>query len=302
MTKYEILLLLLLISTLVSILFIVFKCIKKKAVQGLVIGGLMLITPVFGPSMVFLSFCGGRLLELFKTATLNPKELSFDKTKIKVILGDDIQRGINKVPIEEALLECDNENTRKVLLDILKSDYEESIPLLKKAIDDEDSEVSHYASATISDVLSKFKKTQGLFEKQYCENPEERELLIAYKKYMLQYLNYGIFPETEMNTYLDIYESLMNKEYELFKEEMEAGSYLDGIRLLMKEKRQKSAQKWKDKMLVQYPDALETYKVRLQYSYQYDKKDFLNCIREIKESSVVLDDEVLDIVRFFQIT
>ena len=91
MTKYEILLLLLLISTLVSILFIVFNCIKKKVVQGLVIGGLMLITPVFGPSMVFFSFCGGRLLELFKTATLNPKELSFDKTKIKVILLDGLE-------------------------------------------------------------------------------------------------------------------------------------------------------------------------------------------------------------------
>jgi len=302
MTKYEILLLLLLISTLISVVVIVVNCIRKRAAQGLVIGGLMLITPVFGPSMVFLSFCGSKLLEVFKTARLDPKELSFDKTKIKVILGDDIQRGINKVPIEEALLESDNENTRKVLLDILKSDYDTSIPLLKKAIDSEDSEVSHYASAAISDVLSKFKKTQELLDKQYCENPEERGILISYKKYMLQYLDYGIFPETELNTYLDIYESLMKKEYELFKEEMEVGSYLEWIRLLLKENRQKPAENWKDKMMFQYPDALETYKVRLQYSYQYDKKDFLKCICEIKESSVELDDEVLDIVRFFQTT
>lgn len=301
MAKEQQLLVFLLISTVISIIYIIVKCIKKQYAKGIVLGLLMLVTPVFGPILMLLSYAWSELLEKFKTAHLNIDELSFRREKVKIILGDDLQRGINKVPIEEALLESDNENTRKVLLDVLKSDFESSIPILINAIDSEDSEVSHYASAAISDVLSKFKKNQKAFEEEYQQDRENEELIDAYMEYIYRYLSYDVFPETEMNNYMALYEGLMQRKYKDFTENLSASVLLEWITMLVKSHRQDVAKRWLGRLEELYPGVLETYKARLRYGYVYDKEDFQRCLKDIKKSAVDLDEETVELVRFFQV-
>lgn len=300
MTDEQIIGILFIVSTCVSIGYMLILCFHKQPRKGLMLGFLMLLTPVFGPCLLACSCLFSFLLSKIKTVQLDAEDLSFRKDKAEILLEDDLSRGLNKVPIEEALLEADNESMRRVLLDILKSDFETSIPILLKAISNEDTEVSHYASAAISDVLSKFKRKQKLFEQRYAEEPENEVLLRRYMDYMYRYLGYGIFSDTEFHSHMDRYEQLMQDLLEHFPEQPDAVRISEWVIFLVKQKREKAAARWLEQLHMRHSDTLELYRARLAYSYCYDRDDFLQCIREIKASTVDLDDELVEVVRFFQ--
>ena len=300
MTKYHIFLLILLINALLSLAYLIYMGSKKQIERGILIGAVMLIMPVGGPLMIFFSYLCFLLLKHTKAAYIDPAELSFRKEKIRIIEGDSLQRGINKVPIEEALLESDSESTRRVLLDVLKVDFESSIPILMKAIENEDSEVSHYASAAISDVLSKFKKHQKEIDEQYREHMEDEELLTAYRKYVYKYLAYHIFPKTEETHYLELCSELMEQAYKLFSS-IEPEDYENWIKLLVEYDKQGQAKEWLRRMQKAYPDNLSTYKAELQYCYRFEHQNFGKCLQKMKDSQIMLDEDTLELVRFFQI-
>ena len=299
MTKYQILLVAVVINTLVALGYMIVMGRKKQLEKGILIGGIMLIVPVGGPLLVFFSYLIFLALKHTKAAYINPEELSFSKEKIRIIEGDSLQRGINKVPIEEALLETDSESTRRVLLDVLKADFESSISILMKAIESDDSEVSHYASAAISDVLSKFKKHQKEIDEQYRKHMDDEELLTAYRKYVYKYLSYHIFPETEETHYLELCSELMENTYEHFPK-MEAEDYENWIELLLEQDKEEQAKEWLTRMQKIYPENLFTYKAELQYSYRFDHNNFGKCLQKIKNSQVMLDEDTLELIRFFQ--
>ena len=71
--------------------------------------------------------------------------------------------------------------------------------------------------------------------------------------------------------------------------------------MLVKKDSKEEAKEWLDRIQLQYPDELESYKARLQYAYRYERADFAQCIRDIKKSSVELDEETVEFVRFFQV-
>ena len=299
MTKYQILLVAVVINTLVALGYMIAMGRKKRLEKGILIGGIMLIVPVGGPFLIFFSYLLFLLLKHTKAAYIDPAELSFRKEKIRIIEGDSLQRGINKVPIEEALLESDNESTRRVLLDVLKADFESSIPILMKAIENEDSEVSHYASAAISDVLSKFKKQQKEIDEQYRGHMDDEELLTAYRKYVYKYLTYHIFPKTEETHYLELCSELMEQAYKL-SSAIDSEDYENWIKLLLDFSKKEQAKEWLIRMQKAYPENLSTYKAELQYSYRFDHQNFGKCLQKIKASQIMLDEDTLELVRFFQ--
>lgn len=300
MTKYQIVLIIILLNTLIAIGYMIIMGRKKQRKKGVLVGSVMIVAPVYGILMVLFSYLFFLILKRTKVAHINPEELSFSKEKVKSILGDDLQRGINKVPIEEALLESNHESTRQVLLDVLKSDYESSISILQKAIENDDSEVSHYASTAISDVLSKFKRNQKEIDEQYRKYSDDEEIVTNYRKYVFKYLSYHIFPEVECNRYLSLYEEIMQRTYQLFPDKLAAKDYEDWVCILVKYDRREDAEKWLSTMEKEYPDQLPTYKAELEFNYHYDKKRFKEVLGKIKSSQVMLDEKTIEIVRFFQ--
>ncbi|MCI7322242.1 MAG: hypothetical protein MR508_02870 [Lachnospiraceae bacterium] len=298
MNKYEILFLAVMVNACIALCYMAVMGIRKQGKRGILLGFHMLVVPVAGPLFVFFSYLDFILLRCAKVACINPEEISFRKEKIRVIRGDSLQRGINQVPLEEALLESDSVSTRKALLDVLKEDYEDSISILMATMENEDSEVSHYASAAISDVLSKFKTCQKKLEEQYRSHMDDGELLTAYRKYVYKYLSYHVFPQTEENYYMLLCSELMEKAYADFPK-MEVLDYENWIDLLLEKGRQEQAEKWILRMQKDYPKTLPLYRAELQYCYLYDRENFGKCLQKIKDSRIMLDEDTLEVVRFF---
>lgn len=299
-SEIGILCLLFIISTIISFVYIVMMTFKKQMKRAIIVGGVMVLCPIFGPIIFTVSQLLFHILKRTSVAWLNPEELSFNKKKIKIQLGDDLQRGLNKVPVEEALLESSNENMRRVLLDVLKTDIEGAVPILVDAVNSEDSEVSHYASSALSDVLAKFKRSQKKYDELYCSNESNQELLKDYTNLVFKYLSFDILSEMEQNRYLDLYEKLMTKRFQTFRDDLAPEEYEDGILLLLTSNRPNQAKKWLASLIVTHPTHLSTWRAKIKYYYhQKEHILFEKTLRDLKNSSVFLDGETLEIVRYF---
>lgn len=296
----ELIIILVVINFIISLAYVLYHVKRGQKQKGIICGIVMLVVPVFGPLLYFLSNVGASVLRKLHKAYLNPEELSYNREKIRIIEQADMEKSINKVPIEEALIESDNENVRKVLLDVLKSDFESSIPMLMEAIENEDTEVSHYASSAISDVLSKFKRNQSDYEKQYQRDKNNLEILTSYQEYVLKFLCLNVFPPAEQNTYQKLHDELLSHLEEISPEDISADTYGKWVIWLVEHEERSEALKWLNKLRNRYEDELVTYKARLQYTYAFDPEGFKNTVKEIRSSSVVLDEEMLEIIRFFK--
>ena len=68
-----------------------------------------------------------------------------------------MDRDINITPMQEALVVSDVKRRRKMLLDVLKKDIRRSLGSIAIALNNPDSETSHYAASVIMDALSEFR-------------------------------------------------------------------------------------------------------------------------------------------------
>ena len=81
-------------------------------------------------------------------------DISFSRERVKTYTPADIERDINISPMQEVLVISDVRRRRKMLLDVLKKDIRHSLGSIAIALDNPDSETSHYAASVIMDVLS----------------------------------------------------------------------------------------------------------------------------------------------------
>lgn len=299
MTKYQILFVAAAINMVITLGFVIVMAMRKQFAKGILVGINMVIVPVAGPLFILFSYVCSLILKCMKAAYIDLSEISFRRNKIKVIEGDSLERGMNKVPMEEALLASDAESVRRVLLDVLKSDLEGSVSILMKAIESDDSEASHYASTAIAEVLSKFKSHQKELDAQYHRHMDDGELLTAYHRYVYKYLSFHIFPQAEEKRYMELCRGLMERAYEDFPK-MDAQDYENWILLLLEKGEKEKAEEWLFRMKKDYPESLPTFRAELSFYYRYDHEEFGRCLQRIKNSRIMLDEDTLAVVRFFQ--
>ena len=53
------------------------------------------------------------------------------------------------MPVKEALLVSDVQDKRRVMLDVLKGEYEKSLTVITDALENPDTEISHYAATSL---------------------------------------------------------------------------------------------------------------------------------------------------------
>ena len=81
--------------------------------------------------------------------------------------------------------------------------------MIRQAVEDEDMEISHFASSFISDTVSRYKEQEERLRKN-CEDRKE-ESLVRYAEYLLNMLQYDIFSVPERRTYLERLEGAFNR-------------------------------------------------------------------------------------------
>lgn len=258
----------------------------------------MILAPFIGPVFLILSWM---LQKFFFSKEVNLRELSFRKDTMRSILRPDEEKERNVVPVKEALLVSDTQDKRRVMLDVLKGEYEKSLTVITDALENPDTEISHYAASVITEVKSNFKLTVQSMQEQLKDYPDDPAMKAMLIQYIHDFLGKGVLSNIEAMTYITIYLKLMEELFQQDEGLITGTMYKDMLQHLMETQNKEEAERWARRALENAPEELATYKGVLKYYYETGNKEvFFNVLQQLKSSDVVLDKETLEIVRLFK--
>jgi len=93
---------------------------RRELKKAILMTVFMVFTPVVGVLFLVGSEAVNLLLFRKKDRPLDGDELSFSKKRVRMIIDDDIEKEVDRVPIDEALLISDTMNRRQMFLEVLK--------------------------------------------------------------------------------------------------------------------------------------------------------------------------------------
>lgn len=258
----------------------------------------MLICPVIGP----LFFAGGHFLYLFVfRQDVDLEDVIFSKERVKTNDRVDEERERNIAPLEEAIAVSDKESLRGLMLNIIRGDIQNSLAAISLALNSPDSETSHYAASVLQDELNNFR---GNVQKIFNEIEKEEENQTECEHYLLPYMNnvleQKVFTEMEQKNMVELFVKTGDRLYQKARYQI-TSEYYKWICLRLLDIRDfERMEEWCNRAAEQYPDELSSYTCKLKLYFTAQEKDkFFATMEELKQSSIVIDRETLELIRIF---
>lgn len=301
MSDYEIkgFMLLLLFNMMIAVIVFFWHVKKRQKKKGLIVSLFFVLVPIVGAGLFLAARItnGVVLLISRKEHEVNERELSFSKKRQKELLNPDVEQGINKVSVEEALLMSDRVNKRQVFIDLLKTDdYDNSMGLIKDAVENEDTEIAHFAAAFVTDAQARYKEKEQEFYQKVKES--NREFKMEYCLYMFSMLEHDIFSVPERKVYLSHLDEVLKQMRG--EEKGIPGEMAARMAQLCSGMGEEREAEWIEIASEYSMSHLDAFKVCLKYYYEMQKKEeFFDLLQRVKESSLALDNEALEWIRFF---
>lgn len=216
----------------------------------------------------------------------------------KALVRPDEERERNVVPFDDVLLLNDNKMKRKMLLDLLKNESLQSIDFLKTAIQDEDTETSHYAATAISDVKRKLLSAMQKLEAQIDQDPYDFSLVSSYCEVLKQYIEIEFLDERTKERSMYNYSLALEKLIEIKPREKEY--YIEKINCDLQLKEFEKANDYSKLFLNYCSDCEEAYFLSMKvYFLLKNKQEFEETLQLLRNSPVRLSSQGLKQIRFW---
>lgn len=301
--------LILVLNLVITILYLVFCHIKeRKFSPGIWMkAAVMLLCPVIGPLFLFLSWL---LFRLFMGQAMDLDDVIFNKERKEIFLRPDEDVERNLVSVEEALAVTDKKNLRRLIMNVLRGDYRESLSSIALALNSEDSETSHYSASVLQDVLNDFRVN---VEKRYqecmkelpeTEDTEEKEdcvrACIELMRYMNLILEQKVFTDIEQRSMVQKMNDVCERAWNLDREKIDSACFeMISLRLL-ELKEFVRCEIWCDRAMSQCPETLASYTCQLKLYFSSGQREkFFYTMDLLKQSDIVIDNETLELIRTF---
>lgn len=293
-------LVILVLNLLVVIVYVAWNLLRKdeKRKGFLVKAVVMLFCPIVGPCFFAL---GSLLFRTVFSGAVDLEDVIFSKERVKTYIHADEERDRNIVPLEEAIEITDKDNLRVLMMNLVRGDIKQSLSKVAMALNSEDTETAHYAASVLQDALNDFRnrvqQSMDIIEKDADNQMELMGVLVGY---MDTVLKQHVFTDMEQKTYVNIMNDVCEMIYTRKREKMLSEYYeAVSVRLLEIGEYDKS-QMWCDRAEYQYPNTLSTYTSQLKLYFTSGQKEKFFCVlEELKKSSIVIDNETLEMIRVF---
>lgn len=170
----------------------------KRSEESLALENLMPIViavPFFG------AFAFALRYRMAKKARSKRREIGLED--FNVITGHykrievDANANLEVVPLEEALAVNDSKTRHSLMLNILHGSPDEHIDMLQKARNSSDTEVTHYATTMMMEILTEYETNLQDYEKRHNEEKEnggeaDNDLLKEYIEYLNRFIESGL--------------------------------------------------------------------------------------------------------------
>ncbi|MCM1159779.1 MAG: hypothetical protein NC412_01015 [Roseburia sp.] len=289
--------LIIIINTLIAVLYMAVMGIKTRLPYVFQRGMVMILCPVTGLFCYFFSFLLGLL---FRNKEVDYENLSMDKTKKEFLENVDREREMEVLPLEEVLTVSVAKDRRRAMLNMLKMDVSEKLNLVRKAVENEDSETSHYAAAALTDIFNKFTLQLNELQVKYDDDRSNQQTNVEFLDAVLRILNSGGLIGVEEAKYDYMYINLLENLEKFHPDAITESYYAMMVRALEKVGRTKDAEDWAERSLQRQPDSEQSYLNVMYIKYVLGKEEeFDEVLRKLTKSSVSLSQKGLDIVRFW---
>lgn len=209
-----------------------------------------------------------------------------------------IEKESNIVPIEEALLINSKKIKRSQLINALKHDLSNSSTFLKKALNDNDTETSHYAAAALMELTKKLMVELQDLSVKFEANRDDIEISTSYADVIKRYIESGLLDERSKYKYKYLYIQILtniNRINPLKKE-----YFVERINTEIDLKEYRKAAETSDLLMNIHRDSEESYLMQLKLWYVLgDKAKFNLTIENLKNSKVKLSYQMLNKLRFW---
>ena len=289
------------VNTCVALIYFLYRGVfRKEYRKAALLAAFMFFTPLAGA--VFLAGSEAVNIVLFRRrdGLLNEEELSFSKKRTRMIISDDIEKEVDRVPVEEALIISDTANRRQSFLEVLKRpDAEDYMQRIRGAMAQGDSEVVHYAASYITDTIARYKETEKRLREIY-EKSKDADALLIYLRFCSNMLHKHVLSVPEQRIYLVYFDGYLEELYRKDKEKLSGDMLADIIGFWMEIGDGACAGKWAERAGEYMESDLPAVKAVLKYYFASgDEMRFRETVKQIRESPLILDGEALEWVRFY---
>ena len=258
----------------------------------------MVFCPVVGP----LFFCFSYLLfRLPLWMQPNLVDVVFSKERVRSWTRADEERCRNILPLEEAMFINEKRDLRLVMMNTIRGDVHAALGVITLALNSEDSETAHYAASVRTSELDecrvKVRRLRLRIEEEGSEETGAEEELIPY---MDSFLKQGLFTGQESHKMAAILDAAAQSLFEKNPRRLTPELYESICMRLMDMGDLNGTQSWCLRLAEQYPDCLAAYTCRLKlYFAVKDRAAFFETLNALRESSVVIDRDTLELIKVF---
>lgn len=270
----------------------------KKAF--LICGLIMLMCPLIGPIFFGIAHL------FYRAFFFDPVDLDgviFSKERVRTFVRVDEESERNMVPLEEAIEVASTDELRNLMMNIVRGDIQKSLDTIALALNSEDTETAHYAASVLQDALNDFRAT---VQKEVIKLKSETGGSVAASAgmlidYMNQVLKQKVLTDLEQTDYVSIMDEVCDIMYEYEKERMTSAQFEAMALRALEIEEYELCQKWCERAVYQYPNTLSTYTCQLKLFFNSGQKErFFEILNELKSSSIVIDNETLEMIRVFR--
>ncbi|WP_310832545.1 hypothetical protein [Paenibacillus pedocola] len=210
----------------------------------------------------------------------------------------DIDKEVNVVPLEEALLVGDLSNRRRTMIDLLNQDATDYLEVLRLAVANEDTETSHYAVSALVEIKRKLNRSIQRLSVRYESSRDDAGFLNGYAEVLRNYIRSGFLDTGTLERLkydlAEVLQYLIEADpgaFSIYEEkagiELELGNFAAAERVALQFEER-------------FPDREEPYLLLMKlYHTSRSPVLFQDALLRLKQSSARLSSDGLKFVRYW---
>lgn len=220
------------------------------------------------------------------------------ETTNNVLFELEKEKELNVIPVDDALIISEHETRRKVMIDLLKQDSFHYIDVIQRAVENEDTETSHYAVSAIMETKRKLMIAMQDLSVQYEQHQDDLYIVESYAKVLKDYMQSGFLDERTLLKYRYLFISVLEQYIALSDQTEWAHQEKVNMELELREyiKAEKSGLLYLEKCPRSENAYLSLMKV---YYYTRSYEHLQKTLERLKQAPIQLSNQALTAVRFW---
>jgi len=259
----------------------------------------MFLAPGVGTLLMFLGWFG---YEYVFRKDVDLSDVIFSKERERELVRTNEEQERNVVSLEEAIAVTEKSDLRALVMSVAQGDYQDSLHAISLALNSEDSETAHYAASILQDALNDFRvRVQKGYAKLQKRDEELEEVGTQLLKYMNKVLSQKVFSDVEQKSFTNLMDSCAQIIFEEKPDCLSADLYEAVCLRLLEVKEYDKCEKWCKRGIEKYPNTLSAHTCLIKYYFNSEQREeFFAALDNLKQSSVIIDREALELIRAFQ--